>query len=78
MGRASLTELFHLVLGMVLTAALFEAAAWAYPIGAGTILEIGWIMTVAVFAMAVGPLMRAWREERSTDPAAAHTGTDHG
>ena len=64
MGRRSLTELFHLVLGVVVTVSLFEAAAWAYPIGAGTILSVGWITTAAVLAMALGPLWRALKAER--------------
>jgi hypothetical protein len=64
MGRRSLTELFHLGLGVVVTATLFEAAAWAYPIGADTILAVGWVTTAAVPAMAAGPLWRAIRAER--------------
>ena len=75
MGRRSLTELFHLILGVVVTASLFEMAAWAYPIGAGTILGVGWATTAAVFGMAIGPLLRAWREERG---ASRDTGVDHG
>ena len=64
MGRATLTELFHLILGVVLTVALFEAAAWAYPIGAGTIMAVGWATMATVLAMAVGPLARAWRKKK--------------
>ena len=66
MGRRSLFELFHLVVGVVVTVALFEGAAWAYPIGAGTILAVGWVTTAAVLAMAVGPLWRALKADRST------------
>ncbi len=65
MGRRSLTELFHLVVGVVVTVALFEAAAWAYPIGAGTILGVGWVTAAVVLAMAVGPLWRALKADRS-------------
>ena len=78
MGRASLTELFHLAFGMALTIALFRAAAWAYPIGAGTILGVGWGTTAVVLAMAVGPLVRAWRDERGVDIASRKAETDHG
>ncbi len=65
MGRRALVELFHLVLGVVVTVALFEGAAWAYPIGADTILAVGWATTAAVLAMAVGPLLRALKADRS-------------
>ena len=65
MGPRALTELFHLLVGVVLTATLFEAAVWAYPIGAGTILAVGWITIAAVTAMAVGPLARAWQLDRN-------------
>ena len=76
MGRRSLIELFHLVLGVAVTAALFEAAAWAYPIGAGTILGVGWATTAVVLAMALAPLVRAWRAERGAETAPEATGFD--
>ena len=66
MRRPALDELFHLAFGVVLTTALFRAAAWAYPIGAGTILTVGWGTTAVVVAMAVGPLVRAWRKGRAS------------
>ena len=53
------------MLGVVVTAALFDAAAWAYPVGAETILAVGWATTAAVLAMAVGPFVRALKADRA-------------
>ena len=57
--RRLLAELLHLLLGLIVTAALFRAFAWAYPVGAETIRAVGWATMAAVLAMGAGPLMRA-------------------
>ena len=73
MGRRALIELLHLLFGLALTFALFSAAAWAYPIGGGTIMAVGWGTMAAVLAMGVGPLVRASAQDR-----AATAGDKHG
>ena len=64
MGRATLVELLHLVAGLVATAALTSAIAWAYPLGRVVIWWCGAAAMVAMVLMGVGPLRRAAQADR--------------
>jgi hypothetical protein len=64
--RQTLTELIHLVAGLVATWALATLAAWGVP-GAG--VAIWWTAlgcAAAVLLMGVAPLREAWRADRET------------
>ena len=65
MGRATLVELLHLVTGLVLTAAIFRTAAWAYPPGRDSLEPIGWLTMAAVFVMSVPEVRKAWIADRT-------------
>ncbi len=63
-GRRTLAELLHLAAGLGVTAAVFAAGAWSYPVGAATVRLIGWATMLVVLGMGVGPLRRAWLADR--------------
>ena len=65
MGRRTLVELLHLAAGLGVTAAVFAAGAWSYPVGAATVQAVGWATMLVVFGMGVAPLRRAWRADRA-------------
>jgi hypothetical protein len=67
--RHILTEVIHLAAGLVVTRLVFVAAAWAYPQGREAIAPIGWLTMLAVLAMSVPELMKAWHADtgRKTD-----------
>lgn len=64
MGRRTLAELLHLAAGLGVTAAVFRAAAWSYPVGRGTVRWVGWATMLVVLAMSIPPLRRARRVDR--------------
>jgi hypothetical protein len=63
-GRV-LLELFHLLVGLMATKAVFAVAAWAYPPGRDTIEPIGWMTMGAVLAMSLPELRKAWVADRT-------------
>ena len=65
MGRRTFVELLHLAAGLGVTAAVFGAGAWSYPVGAATVQAVGWGTMLVVFGMSVGPLRQAWRADRA-------------
>lgn len=65
MRRAVAVEGLHMLTGLVVTAAIFAAAAWSYPQGARTIWWIGVATMTAVLAMSIAALRRAARGEPS-------------
>ena len=60
-----LVEALHLVASVVAFAAMFGAAAWAYPQGYATIWNIGFVTMAAVAAMSAVELVKAWRREQA-------------
>ncbi|WP_174296406.1 hypothetical protein [Sphingomonas bacterium] len=66
LGLRTLAELLHLAAGLTVTAAVFAAGAWSYPVGRGTVRGVGWGTMLVVLAMGIGPLRRAWRQDRSS------------
>ena len=65
MGRRTLAELLHLAAGLGVTAAVFAAGAWSYPVGRGTVRWVGWATMLVVMAMGIGPLLRARRADQA-------------
>lgn len=59
MRRAVLIELAQMAGGLVLTGAVFRAAAWSYPQGADAIWTVGCGALAAVLAMSGYELRRA-------------------
>ena len=64
MNRAVLSEMLHLFIALVLTIAVFRAAAWSYPVGRASLALVGWGTGLVVIAMSVPGLLRAWRKGR--------------
>lgn len=65
MVRAVMIEIVHLVLGLMATTAIFRAAIWSYPQGAGSLEPVGWAVMLAVLAMSVPELVKAARKTRN-------------
>lgn len=60
----TLAEALHLAAGVVATAAMFAAAAWAYPQGFATIWNVGFVTMAAVAVMSVPEFGKAWTADR--------------
>lgn len=65
MNRAVVAELLHLAVGLLLTLALFRAAIWSYPQGAGSLEPVCLLTMLAMLAMSVPALIRAARQPRN-------------
>lgn len=64
MGRATLVELFHILLGLAAAAALTAAVAWAYPLGREVVWWCGAAAMLATVVMGLTPLKRARAMDR--------------
>ncbi len=64
MPTRTLIELAHLAAGLMVTAVIAKTAAWAYPLGRDTIGWVGIACALAVVALAVNPVRRAWAIDR--------------
>jgi hypothetical protein len=62
--RRTAVETLHILAGLAAAAALTEAVAWSYPLGAATARWCGGAAMVATVLMGVGPLRRAWAADR--------------
>ena len=60
----TLIELFHILAGLAVGAALTAAIAWAYPLGREVAWWCGGAAMAATAAMGVRPLRRAWAQDR--------------
>ena len=65
MGRRTLTELFFIVAGLCVAAAMTAAAGWAYPMGRVPIRWCGAAAMLATVVMGLGPLMQAIKKDRT-------------
>ena len=61
----TLTELFFILLGLLVAYLLARACAWSYPLGAEVIRWCGLASMAATVATGVGPLRRAWAADRA-------------
>lgn len=64
----TLAEILHIVAGLAATWLIVALSAWGYPPGAGTIRIVGMAAAVIVAAMGVGPVRRAWGQDRARTP----------
>lgn len=62
-GR-TLAETLHLAAGVAAAAAMFGAAAWAYPQGFATIWNVGFVTMAAVAVMSAPEFRKAWMADR--------------
>jgi hypothetical protein len=60
-----LIEVLHLALGIAAAAAIAYLAEWSYPLAGADIWRVAGAAIVAVLLMGVGPLRRAYAEDRA-------------
>ena len=63
-GRRTLVELLHMVIGVVGASVLAYGAIWSIPHARGTIWGVAFGVMVVVLIMGIRPLMTAWRADR--------------
>ena len=64
----TLEEILHIVAGLAATWLIVTLSAWGYPLGARTIRIVGIVAAAIVVAMGVGPVRRAWVQDRAGTP----------
>lgn len=60
-----LIETIHIAIGLIAAAAIAWAAAWSYPRATHDIWLVTYVAMAAVVAMGVGPLRRAYADDRA-------------
>jgi len=60
-----LIEVVHIAIGLIAAALISAAAAWSYPRGADDIWLVGYGCMVAVVLMGVGPVRKAFAEDKA-------------
>ncbi|WP_294295024.1 hypothetical protein [uncultured Sphingomonas sp.] len=65
MPKHTLIELFFVATGLAATLIIVNVAAWAYPLARREIEVCGWVIAVIVLLMGIGPVRRAWRQDRT-------------
>ena len=60
-----LIETIHIAVGLIAAAASAWAAAWSYPRATGDIWLVAYVCMVAVVAMGIGPLRKAYAADRA-------------
>ncbi len=60
-----LIEVLHIAVGLAAAALIASLAAWSYPLARNDIWLVTGVAMVAVIAMGVGPLRRAWAIDRA-------------
>ncbi|MBO9500012.1 MAG: hypothetical protein J7483_11210 [Novosphingobium sp.] len=69
-----LIEVVHIAIGLVAAALIAAAAAWSYPRATGDIWLVAYGCMIAVIAMGVGPVRKAFAEDKArlagTEPRA--------
>ncbi|MBC9033534.1 hypothetical protein IAG41_14150 [Sphingomonas sp. JC676] len=59
-----LIETIHIAVGLIAAAAIAWAAAWSYPRATNDIWLVAYACMVAVVAMGIGPLRKAYAIDR--------------
>lgn len=59
-----LIETLHIVAGLIAAALVATAAAWSYPRATNDIWLVTYVAMVAVVAMGIGPLRKAYAIDR--------------
>ena len=60
-----LIEVFHLVAGLFAAMLIAALAAWSYPLAKHDIWLVTYVAMAAVLVMGIGPLRRAYAEDRA-------------
>lgn len=60
-----LIEVLHVAAGLVAAALIASLAAWSYPLAKQDIWLVAYAGMVAVVLMGIGPVRRAWAEDRA-------------
>jgi len=60
-----LVEVMHIVIGLAAAVLIASLAAWAYPRATGDIWMVTYAAMIAVIAMGVGPLRRAYAADKA-------------
>ncbi len=75
MRRRLLTEILHVVAGLVAAWAIGSLSAWAYPLGRRDIWLVTWVSMVVVTILGIRQIQRAMADERAV---ANHDVVRHG
>ena len=62
--RRTIVELLHIAIGLAATALIVAASAWAYPLARWEIEMTGLACAVIVVLLGIGPVRRAWADDR--------------
>jgi TRAP-type C4-dicarboxylate transport system permease small subunit len=65
-----LIEVLHILAGIFAAMLIASLAAWSYPLAKHDIWWVAYAAMVAVVLMGVGPIRRAWAEDRKAAAAA--------
>ncbi|HET9510220.1 MAG TPA: hypothetical protein VFO80_03640 [Sphingomonas sp.] len=65
MLKHTAVELFFVAAGLAATLAIVTVAAWAYPLARREIEVSGWVIAVIILLIGIGPIRRAWRQDRN-------------
>lgn len=60
-----LVEVIHIVVGLIAAWIIASLAAWSYRRATHDIWLVAYVVMVAVVAMGIGPLRRAYAEDRA-------------
>lgn len=66
-----LIEVVHIAIGLLAAALIAAAAAWSYPRATEDIWLVAWGCMIAVVLMGVGPVRRAFAEDKAKLDGAA-------
>ncbi|WP_313535966.1 hypothetical protein [Sphingomonas sp.] len=61
-----LIEVIHIVVGLIAAVVIASLAAWSYRRATHDIWLVAYVAMVAVVAMGIGPLRRAFAQDRET------------
>ena len=61
-----LIEVLHIVVGIFAAMLIAALASWSYPLARGDIWLVTYVAMAAVVLMGVGPIRRAYEEDRAT------------
>ena len=65
LGRRTLVEIAHMVIGVAGAAVLAYGAVWSLPHAHATIWAVAYCVMAAAIAMSIPPLLHAWRADRN-------------
>ncbi|RYY44836.1 MAG: hypothetical protein EOP59_05520 [Sphingomonadales bacterium] len=60
-----LIEVLHIVVGLLAALLIASLCAWSYPLARHDIWLVTYVMMVAVVAMGIGPIRRAYAADRA-------------